>query len=353
MKFQKLFVLLVLYLAVYADEATIGLALIDEGNFDEGRLYIHRAYKKDPDAPHVQYAYAQTVADGLEARNRYKRVADNKAAPDSLRAKAFRRLGRYYYCNEDYDSAQMMFTQAVKLVPADVLKHLKAMAIINRGDNRAAEKIWLAMVSRGKEKDALNHARYYLGNALYQQGKYEDAYNCYHKAGESEKRSWTIAAKAGACLAAHHTGDRERSTILYDHIQKEYPILLEKEDLEAVFSTGVTFSEVDIDIPSETPVKETTGGESRPEQSDEDFGTANQGFSYTLQVGAFSSQENARNMMKKMKKDFKHVSIKDEMVNGKQFFKVRIGSFTKEEDARAYGEKELAGRGLTYRVVRE
>jgi len=207
MKQSILSLLVICSVSTYADDAAIGLSLLSQGKFEEACEYIHRAYKNNPNSPDVQYAYARIITDGLSARDLYKSIADNKAASDSLRSKALCRLGCYYFVKEEYDGARKAFVKAEKLVPADAVKHLKAMAIFNKGDNRASELLWLETVSKEDNVTSANRARYYLGNAFYQQGKYEDAYNCFNKAGESKKKKWAVAALAGACLAAHYSGN--------------------------------------------------------------------------------------------------------------------------------------------------
>ncbi len=354
MKQSILSLLVFLSVSTYAADAAIGLTLLSQGKFEEARQYIRRAYKENPNSPDIQYAYAKIETNGLQACDLYKSIADNKAASSSLRSKALYRLGCYYFAKEEYDGARKAFVKAEKLVPAGAVKHLKAMAIFNKGDNRAAELLWLETVSKEDNVKSANRARYYLGNAFYQQGKYEDAYNCFNKARESKKKSWAVAALAGACLAAYHSGNTVRSTILYGQIGKECPDLLEKELLKSIKGNAASFSEADVELTEDFGTIEATepakAKEVKPPPEPE---KKKSGVFYTLQVGAFGSSENARKLHKKMKKDFGHVTIKEETVKGNVFHKVRIGRFTQEEEALTYGENHLRGKEIAFRVVKE
>jgi tetratricopeptide (TPR) repeat protein len=72
---------------------------------------------------------------------------------------------------------------------------------------------------------------------------------------------------------------------------------------------------------------------------------------YTLQVGAFSTLLNAREMLLDMKKICKNVSIKKESVRGTVYHKVRVETFSTRDEARKYGEKYLRNRDIQFTVV--
>ena len=338
-------IITILFLSLSADDIDIGMSLLSQGKYDEAYGYIDRAYKKSPSSSKAQLAYAKTVSSGMEAGKLYNDIIGNKNAPDSLRSEAYVQLGCLYYCKEDYDSARSMFHQADKLSSGTGNDHLMALAAFNRGDNRTPETVWLAMASDEKKK-IRGRALYYLGNTFYRQGKYEQAYNCYKNASEMEGEAWTVPAYAGACLSSYYTGDTLFSTILYDKIQKRYPSLLEAEPLRRIFSSGSRFVETDINSR-----ENVAASENKAPEEDNTVSKVSEKAAYTLQVGAFSSEENAKSLFRKMEKDFKHVSIKKERIKGTVFHKVRVELFADKEEALAYGEKHLKGRGINFRVV--
>ena len=81
MKQSILSLLVFLSVSTYADDATIGLTLLSQGEFEEACQYINRAYKNNPNSPDAQYAYAKIINDGLSARDLYKSIAGRLAAP--------------------------------------------------------------------------------------------------------------------------------------------------------------------------------------------------------------------------------------------------------------------------------
>ncbi len=362
MKQSIIFLIVILQASVFAGDVEIGIALMKAGKFDESCQYIHRAYANNPSIPKTQFAYALTEADGMKAKKIYKNIAENKTASNSLRAEACNRLGAFYYCKEDYDKARVFYSKAEKHSQKDKYRHMKALAIFNKGDSRTAESLWLSMVSVEKEKGSADKVRYYLGNAFYQQGNYEQAYNCYNPVSESGKREWVAPALIGAHLSAFHRGDTERSAILFEKIQKEYPSLLEKELLNAGEAKSVTIVEVDIgsrddfgaveeDIQWEdvVPPEEKIAQDKIEPQKE---GNPRNG-QYTLQVGAFGAIENAQKLQKEMKNHFDYVTVKEEIVRGIKYLKVRVGSFEKEEEALTYGEKHLRRKDIPFRVVKK
>ncbi len=348
---SSLIVLVLLSVSTFAGDLEDGLALLSEGKFDEASRYIRRAYKQNPSDPPTWFAYAQILTSGTDAGSMYDSLARSKSVPDSLKAEALYRLGCLHYCNEEYKNAETAFIKAEKLNATSTISHGKVMAIFNRGDNRKAESIWLEMVSKGDDRQAVKKARYYLGNAFYQQGNYKEAYNCYNTAWEFSDEPWSVSARAGACLAAYHTGDTARSKEIYAELIKENPLLLEKDLLEALFTKSVSFSEEDIEDLGGRDDFGAVSGE--PEVSVVKPVENKHGARYTLQVGAFSSVENARKLQKKMKKNFDHVTVVKEKIKGKEFHKVRIGRFTREDEALDYGNKHLKTRGYAFRVVKE
>ena len=342
-----LLIILIFFISVSADDIDIGLSLLSQGKFSEACEYINRAYKNSPSSPRVQLAYARTVTNGIEAQKLYKKIVANESAGESLKSKAYCMLGFLYYCKEDYDSARSMFNKAEKSSASEIHTHMRALAAFNRGDNRTPEAAWAPIASDDKKKDR-HKALYYLGNMFYRQGKYEQAYNCYKNASEMKNMAWTVPALTGACLSSYYNGDTLFSTILYNQINKEYPFLLETELLKQTAPGHGRFTETDIKS------RDDFGSvDSKTSERKQDAATNAEKAVYTLQVGAFGSEDNAKKLYRKMQKDFEDVTIKKEKIKGKVFHKVRVELFTKKEDALAYGERHLKSRGISFRAVKK
>lgn len=334
-----------LFLSLFADDIDSGISLFSRGEYNEACEYINKAYREKPTSPKAQLAYAKTVSDGMEAEKLYKRITENQSAADSLKSEACFQRGLFYYCKEEYERAMRMFSKAQKLSAGTRNKHMKALAACNKGDNHSAEPVWFSMTS-GKNKKRRGRALYYLGNMFYRQGKYEQAYNFFKSASEMDGEAWVVPSYAGACLSSYYAGDTLFSTILYSKIKNKYPSLLEEEQLKRTFTGSCGFVETDSDLHEHIAASANTIFEKGDAVS-----KASEKAAYTLQVGAFSSEENAKCLFRKMKKKFENVSIKKEKLKESFLHKVRVELFTDKEEARAYGEKHLKSRGLTFRVV--
>jgi len=330
----------------FADDCAVGLSLINAGKFDEGRDYIRRAYRNNPSSAAVQCAYARICAGGEEAAALYRKLAATASAKDSLRAEAFFRLGLFHYAAERYDSAQALFTKSEKLFPHKTFSCMVALAAGNRKDFPAAEAACLSMLSQeAAANKSLGH--YYCGGAWYRQERYAEAYTCYRKAAETANEAQG-AALAGACLSAYAAGDLRQGDALYEQLHREYPLFLESALVEAAANMN-SFEDAGRSPSADQPVQESVLRKKEDRPGPKKTGTE----AYTLQVGAFTSKDNAKKLYNDLRRDFKNAFIKEETVNQKVFYRVRVGGFYSEAEALEFGEKKLREKGFNFRVVKE
>ncbi len=71
---------------------------------------------------------------------------------------------------------------------------------------------------------------------------------------------------------------------------------------------------------------------------------------YTIQVAAFGEKESADYLLKGLKLNHRKVYMTETWVNGKRFYRVRVGKFRSERSARSYAQK-LADEGYSVRVT--
>jgi tetratricopeptide (TPR) repeat protein len=341
MRDSFILLLIALGISVIAGDAEIGLRLISEGEFGQACEHINKAYRKDPFSPVAQFAYARTVTNGKKAEELYTKVVNNKKASDSLKAESLYMLGCMQYCEANYESANDYFNKVRKIVRGEKSGHVKALTALLLKNFNTAETIWLERVSENSKE------LYYLGNTCFKQEKYGKALDYYTKASEMKDASWAASTMAGACLSALNLGNAKQSEELYTRIQKEYPASLESEMLKEALHKGSTVTVTDIPSRDDFASVDLGSGEEKKEP-EKTIGDP----LYTLQVGAFSSSENANTMAKKMEEDFDNVSIIKEKEHKKIFHKVRIGSFTTHDEALSFGEKELKTKGVAYRIVK-
>jgi|WetSurMetagenome_2_1015567.scaffolds.fasta_scaffold155489_2 hypothetical protein len=77
------------------------------------------------------------------------------------------------------------------------------------------------------------------------------------------------------------------------------------------------------------------------------------GSAFYLQIAAFAEIENAQSLKKDLLRLFPKVVVKEGSSHGKNIFRVRIGPFTKEKEAQAYGDSALAKNKISFRMVED
>ncbi len=71
---------------------------------------------------------------------------------------------------------------------------------------------------------------------------------------------------------------------------------------------------------------------------------------YTVQVGSFAAEENARELERILDADFQDVEVVRRLVAGSTYFRVRVGKFSSHLEAEALA-KRLAARGLNVLIM--
>jgi septal ring-binding cell division protein DamX len=74
---------------------------------------------------------------------------------------------------------------------------------------------------------------------------------------------------------------------------------------------------------------------------------------FSLQIGSFTSYENAQKRMSSVKKLFSEAKIIEGTINGQTLYRVRLGSFPTKDEAQAFGRRKLQPPGIPFSVVRE
>lgn len=335
-------------------EVEQGLQLFIKGEFNSAKEYITRGYQAKPFSSLAQFAYARILSDAAEAEKIYRKIAFSKKTPDSLKAEVFYCLGILYYVKRNFEEADSMLLLAEKLGVKEKSKHLRAIVAMQKGDNACAESLWLKMSVPGRPEQLVRKYNYYLGNLYYQQNRFDKAYSCYTKACKTKKTEpWSVPAQVGAYLSAYGNNDTLHTAEFYNQIVEDFPFFLEtdvfhnpqKEILVAEVKTDIK-DKIDAQVKTEKQENLSLS----PATVSEELKT---GSHYALQVGAFSSLENAEKLARQLKELFDHIFIRQETVNGTVFHKVLIGAFGAEDEALSFGKQHLEKDGYKYRVVKQ
>lgn len=296
---------------------------------------LETAYRKNPADLNNQFAYAE-VAPCSTAIRLYTEITRSQKADDSLKALSFARLGDYSFARKDYPVSVENYRAAAQKSSLPIFRHKWALASMATGDNMAAQSLWHTLsLEYGDEFSSM--ANYYLGLLQVKKGNYPDALSLFEKCGKADpKQYWTIASLAGKLECASMLGLSEKVKVYSEQLKPFQKSLLEKDLLGLSATDSASLR---------------SGSPKRMDLTYELDSVSSSLELYTLQVGAFGSVENARNLQTKLSKEFRDVTMVEVKPGEQVFYRVRIGSFSSREDALKFASDSLAEAGLKYTVV--
>lgn len=316
-----------------SDYATGSAALL-KGDIETAKTRLTAAYKKNSTNLFIQMAYAQ-IAPCSTAIVLFKKISETQTAPDSLRAAAYKQLGDYHNASSDYRKAIDNYRNASKYGNKPIYKHFWALSANASGDTESAKSLWHTLTL--EYGDTISEiANYHLGLMFTKQKAWQEAYSCFDKAGQpSLAKPWAVASLSGKIECAKKLGQNEKVLLLEKQLDPWRDLLLEKTE------HGTTIASTTV-----PPALVT-----KPVASDTLSGNIDTAKTYTLQIGAFGSKENALVLEKKLKPDFPDVVTLEFSIEDRMFYRVRVGSFKNKDAATAFGNDSLAKKGFSFRVM--
>ena len=285
--------------------------------------------------PFIQMAYA-SVAPCSSAIAIYKSISETTTSPDSLRALAYKQLGDYYYVSNSYLRAIEQYRYASKYGKDPVYKHNWALAAYVSGDSASAKSLWHTLTLEHGDTIA-EIANYHLGLLYTKRKLYQDAFNCFDKTGTpSASKPWAVASLQGKIDCAKKLGQNDKAANIDRQLDPWRDHLLEKG-----FSSSAAAAPVSKTATAEetTPVNDTAS--EKPDSLKR----------FTLQIGAFSSKENALGLEQRLEALFPEVTTSQFSIDNKVFYRVWVGSFKSKDSASAFGSDSLAKKGFSFRIV--
>ncbi len=283
------------------------------------------AYLKNPGDIQLKYRWAE-VAPCSTAVRLYKEIATGTSSQDIMKAAAFRSLGEYYFAKNDFKTAAEQYKTSVKISSTAISRDHWAQALFCDGQYDAALTLWNALALEKKEYGIT--ADFYSGCAALYNGKYSDALSSFEKCGKADiTKPITLEALSGKHFSLEKLGRQSDAAIVSEQLRKynvpliEWPVSSKKPDNN-----------------EHTPV--TTNSMQDSEQG-----------GFTVQVGAFSTLENATALQKKLSSQFGNVSVATVTLEDKIFYRVRVGSFATREDAERYAVDSIQKAGVIGKAV--
>ncbi len=295
-----------------------------DGKIAEARSKI-RPLCSDSAEPRVRLLCAALSTDAETARRLGLSLVDDTNASDTIQAQAHLLVGDFLTARESYTRAVFHYSRASAILTEGLYKY--ASALVRAGDADSA----INLLSRGPDEGPESRRKaYHLGTAFLAKKNYPEAAKAFRAAMKTSGDSWYEAAVGGAYVAAVELGHYEEAEGLKESLEKNGPFLLDRHAEKHRIEPGQKSSGHITD--------RTSTNKSGP---------------YSLQVGAFASAENAASYRKELKKTFGTVRILETDRGENVLHRVRVGLFKTEEDALAFGEKQLRPRDIPFRVIAE
>ncbi len=166
------------------------------------------------------------------------------------------------------------------------------------------------------------------GDCLFAGNKYDNAVVEYRKVLDEYEDSEAFAfALSGLTECFTQLEDSENALLYYNLLKERYP-----NSLETVRG------------PSERIVSASGG-------KDKTRAERVAGVSYTIQLGVFAKQENARNLHSHFEKQGYSVDVRRKIISGKKYYVVRLGSFASYDRALSLKKKLESQTKESYRIV--
>jgi len=288
---------------------------------------LEKAWKASPQDPHSQYSYAMVAPCSLSVAL-FTVISTNSKAPDSLRAKAYRQLGDYSFVHSAFKTAAAKYAQANALSANAEYVFLQARAFAALGDT--AVWVCLQKLSADSSAEFTGKAKVLEASVLMKENEYDSAFKVLSHLGTGDTaKPFYVEALAMKRECALRTGRNSEASALAQKLSPVETTLLEGNRLHHM------------------PVSVAAGGQRQNSAEQQDADSEE----FTLQVGAFSSVDNATALQKKLEKSFNDVTVLPATMAETVVYRVRVGSFKTKYEADVFGNDSLASAGYNFRSV--
>jgi cell division septation protein DedD/signal recognition particle subunit SEC65 len=320
--------------------------LLQSGDYSQARGLSEKAYRENPSDLAIVLLYAKTMQDAVRALDLYKKIAADTLFPDSLRSEAYFRLGCAAYIKGRFQKAGIYLKKAAPLPENRTGYAARCLNAVHD----TADTAFCALLSH-QAADTSSYegkmACYFLGLFCFAKKDYAASLRHFNASAgtTSDTQWWACGSYAGAYHSALSLGRSEEAASILAHLKRVYPQYLEKNQMPKVKTAAATPTRKDtaVWLPHDQGAKNEAAAAKAPARK----GT------FSLQVGAFGSAENAGSLKTDLGKRYSPVSIMAAIVGDKPIFRVRVGVFDAKESAQAFGDTALTKKGLKFRIVED
>jgi cell division septation protein DedD len=171
--------------------------------------------------------------------------------------------------------------------------------------------------------------------------------------GSPDTRSRLCAAYAGSYASAAALSHHEEADSALAFIKRSCSDCLEKAMLEKAAAKPSPAIKKDSTIKKDTAALLPPDSAAAKKPSVKKVAPVAAKALFSLQVGAFSTRENAEACKAGLSKDLPPASIVSGATGDKTVYRVHVGAFDTKEKAQAFGDSVLSKKGLKFQVIGE
>ena len=239
---------------------------------------------------------------------------------------------RRYFIQGDYkaciqEGEKILASAGKDGVKNDELYYLLGMSYLKEKDPLSASKNFKIILNEFRKSRFKEIAQVGLGDSYFMRGDYTLAAFQYQELIKSNPRT---KLKPGIYYRLSQigvkTGNKEQESDYLAKLKKEFPLSPEARENKELFPLHVQM------------------------QTDEKSVPLQPSLNYTVQVGAFSSEDNAKKLAAKLTGKGYTVFLAEAVSGSNRIFKVRVGNFKNQREARE-AEKKLQKEGYPTKII--
>jgi tetratricopeptide (TPR) repeat protein len=280
---------------------------------------------------------------------------------------------RNYFLNANYSACikegENVLAQSSSNKGLDEVYYILGLCYLKEGNYLRASDIFEIVLNEYRDSKFRDEARLGLGDSYFMKGDYSKARSIYHQLLKDRPQTkLKPAIYYRLSEAGKRTNDREKQRFYSDKLKEEFPqspeALSNKEFLPgfrnvyvpevarpaAVKSEPVVPAQKVISLEVIKPISPQENIASAPAINSVDHSQELISGSYSIQVGAFSSAENARKLTLKLKAQgySSYISLAESF--NKKIYKVRVGGFSGLREAKD-AEIKLKTKGYPTKII--
>ncbi|MDR0330833.1 MAG: SPOR domain-containing protein [Chitinispirillales bacterium] len=356
-------------------DAEAAAEALKKGNAPEAKALLEQAVKRAPSDCNAALSYALTLPP-KEALKKADSLSRAKNAPDWARARSLRLLGDNSFFMEDYKNAAEAYRQASTLDDAPIYRFLHALSIAMAGQTESARGIWIAMAGDTASEMSGEAARLLALLPKPPEPKAEAPVQAPASAippvaaatppvptpstaqptAPTPSTSPKVSPPPPTPVPAAPPPPPAKAD---DAKKLPAPVASSSQQPKAAVSPPPPPLPMPVPAAPPPPAKADDA-----KQLPGPVASGNQQAAaaastppaptppiFTVQVGAFSSKDNADNLVKRLAGKYKDITVSTTVSGDQTLYRVRVGAFQKREEAVAYADDLIIEAGLSARVV--